>query len=95
MLRLRTAGRSLGHVKPCLPSPAKAPPSGEGWLHEIKHDGIRILARRDGGGVRLFTRHGNDFTSRFTCAARQSSIVGVNWQNCAPSAGRDCRERGV
>ena len=48
-----------------MPSPAKAPPSGPGWLHEIKHDGFRILARRDSAGVRLITRAGNDFSSRF------------------------------
>ena len=39
--------QGLGTIEPCLPSPAKVPPSGPGWLHEIKHDGIRILARRD------------------------------------------------
>jgi bifunctional non-homologous end joining protein LigD len=55
----------LGIIEPCLPSTAKAPPSGTGWLHEIKHDGLRILARRDGAGVRLITRAGNDFSSRF------------------------------
>jgi bifunctional non-homologous end joining protein LigD len=55
----------LGLIEPCLPSPAKAPPSSPGWIHEIKHDGFRIMARRDGAGVRLFTRHGNDFSSRF------------------------------
>jgi bifunctional non-homologous end joining protein LigD len=55
----------LGIIEPCLPSPAKAPPSGPGWLHEIKHDGFRILARRDSAGVRLITRAGNDFSSRF------------------------------
>ena len=66
-LRERT-GPGLGIIEPCLPSPAKAPPSGPGWLHEIKHDGFRILARRDPGGVRLFTRHGNDFTARFPLA---------------------------
>jgi bifunctional non-homologous end joining protein LigD len=54
----------LGIIEPCLPSPAKAPPSGPGWLHEIKHDGFRILARRDSAGVRLITRAGNDFSSR-------------------------------
>ncbi len=57
-----------GLVKPCLPSPAGRPPSGPNWLHEIKHDGIRILARRDSAGVRLITRNGNDFTSRFPLA---------------------------
>jgi ATP-dependent DNA ligase len=34
-------------------------------IHEIKHDGMRIMARRYGAGVRLITRNGNDFTSRF------------------------------
>jgi len=55
----------LGIIEPCLPSPAKVPPSGLGWLHEIKHDGFRILARRDGAGVRLITRAGNDFSAHF------------------------------
>ncbi len=64
LLRERTRP-GLGIIEPCLPSAAKAPPSGPGWLHEIKHDGMRIMARRDGAGVRLITRHGNDFTSRF------------------------------
>jgi ATP-dependent DNA ligase len=63
-LRERTRP-GLGIIEPCLPSPAKAPPSGPGWIHEIKHDGFRILARRDGAGVRLITRNGNDFTRRF------------------------------
>ena len=52
-------------IEPCLPSPAKAPPSGPGWLHEIKHDGFRILARRESADVRLVTRAGNDFSGRF------------------------------
>jgi bifunctional non-homologous end joining protein LigD len=63
-LRERTRP-GLGIIESCLPSPAKAPPSGPGWLHEIKHDGFRILARRDSAGVRLITRAGNDFSSRF------------------------------
>ena len=45
MLRERTRP-GLGIIGPCLPSPAKAPPSGPGSIHEIKHDGFRILARR-------------------------------------------------
>jgi len=67
-LRLRTRPR-LGFVKPCLPSPAKVPPSGPDWIHEVKHDGFRIMARRDSSGIRLISRHGNDFTSRFPLAA--------------------------
>jgi hypothetical protein len=56
-LRERTRP-GLGIIEPCLPSLVKAPLSGPGWLHEIKHDGIRIMALRDSAGVRLITRHG-------------------------------------
>jgi bifunctional non-homologous end joining protein LigD len=52
-------------VPPCLPRPAKEPPIGSGWIHEIKHDGFRIMARRDANGVRLYTRNGYDFARRF------------------------------
>jgi bifunctional non-homologous end joining protein LigD len=52
-------------IAPCLPKPAKEPPNGPGWIHEIKHDGFRILARRAGGRVRLYTRNGYDFAARF------------------------------
>jgi ATP-dependent DNA ligase len=65
MLRMRSRPGLGTVIEPCLPSPTKAPPSGPGWIHEIKHDGMRIMARRDGAGVRLITRHGNNFTDRF------------------------------
>ena len=52
-------------LEPCLPRPAKEPPLGPGWIHEIKHDGFRILARRDKDRVRLATRNGSDFTARY------------------------------
>ena len=52
-------------LEPCLPRRAKEPPAGPGSIHEIKHDGFRILARRDKGRVRLFTRNGYDFSARF------------------------------
>jgi len=67
-LRERTRP-GLGIIELCPPSPAKVPPSGPGWIHEIKHDGFRILARRDSADVRLITRAGNDFSSRFPFVA--------------------------
>jgi bifunctional non-homologous end joining protein LigD len=70
-------GIRLGIIEPCLPSPAKAPPSGPGWIHEIKHDGFRILARKDAAGVRLITRNGNDFTGRFPFIAMAVSKLPV------------------
>jgi bifunctional non-homologous end joining protein LigD len=40
--------------------------TGDAWLHEIKHDGFRVVARKDGERVRLYSRPGNDLTYRFT-----------------------------
>src|SRR5262249_58757178 len=54
-----------GPIAPCLPTKADTLPSGGLWLHEIKHDGFRIIARKDGPRVRLYSRPGNDFTRRF------------------------------
>jgi ATP-dependent DNA ligase len=45
-----------GFIPPCLPTKAQSPPSGEIWLHEIKHDGFRVIARKDGPKVRLYSR---------------------------------------
>jgi bifunctional non-homologous end joining protein LigD len=55
----------LRFIEPCLLSPADRPPSGANWIHEIKHDGYRLMARRDPVGVRLITRMGNDWSARF------------------------------
>jgi bifunctional non-homologous end joining protein LigD len=57
--------RTAGFIEPCLPSLADCPPSGSEWLHEIKHDGFRLLACRDPAGIRLSTRNANDFTARY------------------------------
>src|SRR5215813_6430269 len=52
-------------VAPLLATLAEAAPAGDNWLHEIKFDGYRILAFIDGGRVRLVSRNGLDWTSRF------------------------------
>jgi bifunctional non-homologous end joining protein LigD len=52
-------------ISPCLPTKATTLPSGRPWLHEIKHDGFRVIARKDGDRVRLYSRPGNDMTRRF------------------------------
>jgi ATP-dependent DNA ligase len=44
-------------------------PSGDLWLHEIKHDGFRVIARKDGDLVRLYSRPGNEMTRRFPLIA--------------------------
>src|SRR5207342_3518235 len=46
--------------------PSPAPPDGEGWLHEIKHDGHRLIAIVDAGGrLSLVSRNGYDRTEAF------------------------------
>jgi len=42
-----------GFIAPCLPTKTDKLPSGGLLLHEIKHDGFRIIARKDGARVRL------------------------------------------
>ena len=49
---------------PMLASNADAPPEGDEWLSEIKFDGYRLLAFKDGAGTRLLTRNGLDWTNR-------------------------------
>jgi bifunctional non-homologous end joining protein LigD len=58
-----------GFIAPCLPTKTDKLPSGGLWLHEIKHDGFRVIARKDGDRVRLYSRPGNDLTRRFPLIA--------------------------
>ena len=53
-----------GFIEPCRPLLVDRPPSGLGWLHEIKHDGYRIIACKDGTRVTLWSRYGTNFTDR-------------------------------
>ena len=54
-----------GFIAPCLPTKTDKLPSGGEWLHEIKHDGFRIIARKNSRRVTLYDRLGNDLTQRF------------------------------
>ncbi|MCK1345464.1 DNA ligase [Bradyrhizobium sp. 193] len=49
----------------CLASAGKQVPSGPDWIHEIKHDGYRMLVIRENERVRLFSRNGTDWTRRY------------------------------
>ena len=54
----------IGFIQPCRPVLVGAPPVGPGWLHEVKHDGYRLLASKEADRVTLWTRYGTDFTDR-------------------------------
>jgi hypothetical protein len=49
----------------CLPSRSTAVPHTPDWLHEIKYDGYRLRLERDGDRVRLITKGGHNWTSRY------------------------------
>ena len=66
---------------PCIPTRGTKVPDRPEWLHEIKHDGYRLIVQREGKRVRLFTRNGYDWSHRFPLIVeaalrnRQSSFV--------------------
>ena len=53
-------------IKPQLAALSDKAPEGDEWLHEIKYDGYRLLARIEDGTVRLITRGGLDWTAKFS-----------------------------
>jgi bifunctional non-homologous end joining protein LigD len=64
-------------VPPALASLRSSAPSGRGWVHEIKFDGYRIQARLDRSEVRLLTRKGLDWTSKFGSVAEAVAALPV------------------
>ncbi len=67
--------------EPCIPTRGTNARAGPDWLHEIKHDGYRLIVQREGKRVRLLTRRGYDWSDRDPLIAqaalrlRKSSFV--------------------
>jgi bifunctional non-homologous end joining protein LigD len=70
----------VGFIPPCLPTNAPQPPTGDAWVHEIKHDGFRVIARKDGDRVRLYSRPGNSLTDRFPLIVE--ALAGLRSRAC-------------
>jgi bifunctional non-homologous end joining protein LigD len=66
------------NVEPQLAKAADGAPTGDGWLHEIKHDGYRVQIRMDGDEVRLYTRGGHDWTAKFGRLAEAAAVLPAN-----------------
>ena len=62
-------------IDPQLCHSVERPPSGEGWLHEIKFDGYRVQVRIEAGRAVVRTRKGLDWTDRFGAIARACAIL--------------------
>ena len=64
-------------IEPQLATLVDAVPRGEEWIHEIKYDGYRALCEIRDGEARLITRHGKDWTDRFSPVAREAAKLPV------------------
>jgi bifunctional non-homologous end joining protein LigD len=65
---------SLPHfVEPQLCRLVEQPPSGAGWVHEVKFDGYRMQLRVEHGKAKLFTRKGLDWTGKFSAIAKAAT----------------------
>jgi ATP-dependent DNA ligase len=69
-----------GLLSPAFRQPAPQPPSGPNWIHELKHDGFRLMARREGERVRLWTRRGNDWCDRYPRIVE--AVSGLRCRSC-------------
>jgi bifunctional non-homologous end joining protein LigD len=59
------SGMVTNAFAPCIPTRGTKVPDREDWLHEVKHDGYRLMVQRDGQRVRLWTRNGYDWSKRY------------------------------
>src|SRR4029450_800064 len=63
---------------PCIPTRGTAVPAHSDWIHEVKHDGFRLIVQRDMDRVRLFTRNGCDWTSRYPLMVEGADRIRTN-----------------
>jgi bifunctional non-homologous end joining protein LigD len=72
---MRIQRSPAGFIVPAQPVLASRPPSGADWVHEIKHDGYRMIVRRDGPTVRLYSRNAYDWTVRLAAIAAAAQQI--------------------
>src|SRR5580700_5456994 len=58
-----------------VPVEREAPPAGADCVHEIKHDGYRMIVRRDDDSVRLYSRKAIDWTTRLPAIAKGAAVL--------------------
>jgi bifunctional non-homologous end joining protein LigD len=83
-----------GFIPPCLPTRARAVPTGPQWVYEIKHDGFRFICRRDGDRVRVFSRNVKDWAGRGPAIVEGMRALRVT-SALIDGEGVACDERGV
>jgi len=62
-------------IPPQIPTLVEEPPTGSDWLHEINHDGYRMILTIDGPAIRAVSRRGHDWTSRYASTVEAARKV--------------------
>jgi len=73
--RGRPVNAPAAFIPPCQPSVAERPPSGPGWVHELKHDGYRLQLHVRDGRVRRYTMNGNDWSKRYPRIVEEAARI--------------------
>jgi hypothetical protein len=63
--------------EPCIPSPGTKVPDSKSWIHELKHDGYRLIVQREGKRVRLFTATVTTGATDFLASSRPRCATGI------------------
>ena len=79
MLSRSSRGRAInappGFIQPCRPTVADRPPTGPGWVHELKHDGYRLQIHVRDGRVKLYTMSGADWSKRYPRIVEEAARI--------------------
>src|SRR5215471_6324552 len=70
VVKAKKAAKLPRFVEPQLAQLVERPPSGLGWVHEVKFDGYRIQLRVEKRKAGLLTRKGLDWTTKFAAIAK-------------------------
>src|SRR5436190_23931683 len=89
--RVSSQRASLPYARPPMP---RRRPSGPMWLHEIKHDGFRVVAKKQGERVKLYSRPGTELT--FRCRLIVDALTLLRQRSCIiDGEAVACREDGI
>jgi bifunctional non-homologous end joining protein LigD len=75
-----TCGVRVPFIPPALPKLRASPPTGEGWLYELKFDGYRVQLHKAGLSSAIYGRNGGDFSRRFPRIA--AAVLGLPTKSC-------------
>src|ERR1043166_3596987 len=76
-LTAATKASMPAQITPQLATLVKQPPQGDGWVHEMKYDGYRMLCRIDNGEARMYSRNAKEWTGNFPALVRAAARLPV------------------